>query len=193
MLNQVNRITQDVLDNARTILSMIYLYFAIIGLFGFALFICEEAIQSIQFANFSCKDSGRYDMMKENLEKIEQINGTIKLLNGWLMWLNPIQKWAYADYALATDRYLETIHTLVMAMDPGLYAGELITFPFYYKRVKEYDNYKTLTTGLLSVDVPLDFDITGNPVDITGVIQPFKGRYIFLLQDHFTQKGESHE
>jgi len=178
----ISKVHKSVFENGKAFLSVFYLYLAVIGLFGFALFICEEAIQSIQFANFSCKDSGRYDMMKKNLESIDSINKTIKILNRYLMWMNPIQQWAYADYALATDRYLETMHTLVMARDPGLYLGEEITIPFYYKSKREYADRVRLSYGLLSVDVPMEIEIPPNSIDVTGVVETMGGRYLIRYE-----------
>ena len=129
----------------------------------------EESIQSIQFANFSCSDTRRFDLMKLNIERIEKINKHIRIINKYLMWMQPIQKWAYADYADATDQYVASMQAEILASDPGLYVGEKIAIWFYWKSIQTAETGILLKAGKIHINLPAQPQ--KNPVWIEGILE----------------------
>jgi len=124
-------------ETSERLLKWFFLYISIIGLFGFSLFILEESVQLVTFSNFACKDANRYDLIKKNNHKIEQILGHMRVINTYLMWMQPFQWVAYDDYINATESYVEAMQGLVLANDPGLYQDEEISIDFYYRTASQ--------------------------------------------------------
>ena len=156
-------------DGLSGVLKYFYLYLSIIGLISFSCFICQEAIQIVTFANFSCSDTRRYDLLKKNIEKIAEINDHLRALNAVLLIMQPFQYIAYSDYCNGTQSYIETLQAEVLANDPGLYAGEQISIDFYYKSLISDQRGFVIKSGkLLCI---LATKPQGNPVRITGVVR----------------------
>ena len=162
---------KSVLDD---FLKWFYLYLGIIGLVSFSLFIMEEAIQSCQFANFSCSDTYRYDLIKKNIERISKINKHLKVLTVTLMWMQPFQWWAYQDYGDATDNYVASLQAEVLANDPGLYVGQEIDIDFYWKSVIKREKY-ILSAGKLVYRTETMPE--SNSVRIKGIVRKYKKKY----------------
>ena len=160
-------------------LKVFYLYLSIVGLFSFSLFLAEEACQAGMFANFSCSDTHRYDLMKKNIEQISKISKHMVLINKVLLFLQPIQWLAYSDFIEATDLYVESIQAEIFASDPGLYLNETVTFNFYWKSAKKTKTGYVLKAGRLSL---VSKDKTINPIRVTGTItQQSSNTYRILL------------
>jgi len=163
-------------------LKFFYLYLSIVGIFGFSCFILEESLQQLTFANFQCKSSGRYDLLKLNIEKMAEINGHLRLTNKVLIGLQPFQWLAYADYVKATEAYIKTTRATVLAKDPGLYVGEEMgDLLFYYKGVSRSESRGTvLRAGCLSYRLEGE-TIPGSPLWIRDArIERVDGRRFVL-------------
>jgi hypothetical protein len=160
-------------------LKFFYLYLSIVGIFSFSCFIFEEANQTLMFANFSCSDTHRYDLMKKNIERMAEINDHLALINKVLLCLQPIQWLAYSDFIDATQQYIESIQAEIFASDPGLYLNETVTFNFYWKSAKKTKTGYVLKAGRLSL---VSKDKTINPIRVTGTItQQSSNTYRILL------------
>ncbi len=157
-------------------LKIFYFYLAAVSLITFSLFICEEAIQGLMFANFSCSDTYRYDLIKKNIEKMKEINHHLKKMNIILQFLQPFQWWAYKDFGEATDRYIESLQAEVLANDPGLYINRIVTIQFYWRKCTEENGKFLLRNGKMSVWVkekPIEKTII-----VTGVMTKNKRGYL---------------
>lgn len=148
------------------ILKFFYFYVAFIGLFTFSTFIMEESLQMLTFSQFTNAKTERWDIAKDNLDKMVKINNHLKFLNIWFLWVQPFQFVSYTDFADATDGYIESQRALILANDPGLYAGSCVVVKFYYRQVIQSSDGVTLKAGKLqykTASLP-----KSNPVNITG-------------------------
>jgi len=152
-------------------LKIIALYLAFAGVFGFTIFIMEEGIQLLSFANFSASDTRSYYLMKENLELMRSINGTLKTVNKYFLWLVPPQQVGYDKYAQATDQYIKTLEAEIMANEPGLYINQYVSIRF------KYDSYTAAKNGLYvatnkRVKVILKQPPASGIIQVSGIVQP---------------------
>jgi len=157
-------------------LKFFYLYLSIVGLFSFSCFICEEALQALMFANFSCSDSNRYDLTKKNIERMSKINNHLLYTNKLLLILQPIQYLAYSDYIEATNSYISSIKAEVLANDPSLYLGEHLDIHFYYKHITKKTDHYLLSNGKISIKVSTLPEQTS--IRVSGRLRKDKSRYI---------------
>jgi len=147
------------------------LYLAFAGVFGFTIFIMEEGIQLLSFANFSASDTRSYGLMKENLELMRNINGSLKAINKYFLWLIPPQQIGYTRYAQATDQYIKTLEAEIMANQPGLYANQYVSINF------KHNSYSKAKNGLyIAKNKKVKVIMTQPPesefIHITGMARP---------------------
>ena len=112
------------------------IYFTVIGTIGFSLFMIQEGQQLITFANFSISQSGRYDLLEKNLEKMELTNATLNFITKWFAWPNPFAYTAYSLYGDSTKVYIETMRSNAVAHAPYLYFGKKITVQLQWKTIR---------------------------------------------------------
>ncbi len=140
------------------------LYLAFAGVFGFTIFIMEEGIQLLSFANFSASDTRSYGLMKD-------INGSLKAINKYFLWLIPPQQIGYNRYAQATDQYIKTLEAEIMANQPGLYANQYVSINF------KHNSYSKAKNGLyIAKNKKVKVIMTQPPeskfIHITGMARP---------------------
>ncbi len=123
-----------------TLLKWTAVYLACAGTFSFSAFILEEGIQLLSFAQFSASDTRQFHLMKANLDLMEEINGKLKFINTYFMWMVPPQRMGYGYYTRATDNYIATLKAEVMANDPSVYVGERVSLLFAPKQVAAGQN-----------------------------------------------------
>lgn len=109
---------------------------SIIGLVTFSLFILEESLQSIMFATWAAKDAKRWDLVLYGLDTSKKINRTIKIVNHLFGWIQPLSFLAYRSYAKATDIYIESATSEVLARQPELFVGREIELLFRPTKIK---------------------------------------------------------
>jgi hypothetical protein len=161
---------------------MFYFYLAIVGLFTFASFIMQESIQMLTFAQFTNAKTERYDLMYDNIKRMEEINSHIRMLNEYFLWLQPFQMVSYGDFADATDEYIKSQLALILANDPGLFvmSSELVAIQFYYKQVLNQQDYYVLRAGKLQYSTTTKPQ--SNPIYISGKIVKISD-YLFEIKD----------
>ena len=147
------------------------LYLAFAGVFGFTIFIMEEGIQLLSFANFSASDTRSYGLMKENLDLMKDINSSLKSINKYFLWLIPPQQIGYNRYAQATDQYIKTLEAEIMANQPGLYANQRVSIIF------KHNSYSKAKNGLYVAKNKKVKVIMAQPpeskfIHITGMARP---------------------
>jgi hypothetical protein len=156
-----------------------YVYLAFVGIFAFSLFIAQEATQIVIWANFNGLSEKRYNLVKANLDFLEDINNTGKFINKYFMWINPVQKWSYNAFHRGTDQYINTIQAAVLAHEPALYADQAITFEFKYTSSSRLESGDwELRNRDISVRVPERPD--GEYINIQGVIRKLPGGRVVI-------------
>lgn len=148
----------------KTFLKAFYFYIALTGTVGFSLFIMEEGIQLLSFAMFTTSDTQRWDIAKANTERMRSIQGHMRVVNACFMWIQPFQCYSYGDYIDAIDGYLDSQESMIMAMDPGLWVGERVSFKFYYRTVSG-NMYRSNRLCVKLTTKPV-----GNPILVTGIM-----------------------
>ena len=169
--DQIQELVGKIAEKSNFAMKIFFLYLSIIGLFGFSIFILEESAQTVTFSNFVNKDTGRYDLIKKNNDKINKIIDHMVLINTYFMWMQPFQCISYADYIIATRAYVEAQEALVLAHDPGLYEGESVSLDFYYKTAtqdRSRPNIWSLQSGKLVVFV--DTLPSKKTIQISGIV-----------------------
>lgn len=146
-----------------------YFYLAFVGIFGFSLFIAEEAMQVCMWGNFAAQDAGRYDLIKNNIETIGKTNEIFQKINDSCMWINPFQYWGYGAWSDGTDAYVASMQGLILAKEPSLYTSERISMNF------KWDSYKRGKNGFYvavngKVKVILNFEPKKKTLAISGVV-----------------------
>ena len=122
-------------------------YFTIVGTVSFSAFICEEACQVITFANFSVKQSSRYDLLEENLQTITKINNILDMLVTYFLWLNPFAYTSYGLYVEATEAYVKTMRAEGIAKAPSLYVGKHVELCLRWTCIKTLPSGKFKVTA----------------------------------------------
>jgi hypothetical protein len=155
------------------ILKLFYIYLAFVGIFAFALFIAQEATQVVIWSNFNGLSEKRYNLVKENLEYLEDINKTGRFINKYFMWINPVQRWGYNAFHRGTEHYVKTIAASVLANEPSLYMGQYMTFEFRHSQYSQIEGGQYLATfGKVSVilsDMPAN---TNKYYTVSGLVRP---------------------
>ena len=152
-------------------LKCFYFYLAFVGIFGFSLFIAEESIQCIQWGSFAAQDARRYDLVRDNCEMIKHINSKLKWVNNTFMWINPFQYWSYGAFGDATDTYVASLESLVLANDPEVYLNEYVTITFKYNSFKKAKNGLWIASNG-KVKVVLSQEPTTKSLKLSGVLRP---------------------
>ena len=115
---------------------LIAIILSIIGLVTFSLFILEEANQTIMFATWAAKDARRWDLVLYGLDASKKINRTMKIVNYMFGWIQPLSFLAYRSYAKATDIYIESAKSEVIAREPELFVGREVELLFRPTTIK---------------------------------------------------------
>ena len=161
----------NIVNKIRIFLQCFYFYLAFIGIFGFSLFIIEEAQQINCWAVFAASDSNRTDLILKNCQVIEELNHGAKWINKYFMWINPFQKYSYSAWHKSVDVYLETQRAYVLAKSPELFIGQEITMDFRYDSYKPGKNnlfiLKNKKVKIITKKIPENLVIK-----VSGTVQP---------------------
>jgi hypothetical protein len=106
----------------------IYIY--LIGMIGFSLFIIEEASQVATFSTFMSKNNNDLTLMLSASKIMDINNNLIKTINKSIGWISPFTYISYNKYAEAQDLYSQCIKYHILAHQPELLEGEVISFQF---------------------------------------------------------------
>lgn len=162
---------ENAFKRAELFLKCFYFYLAFVGIFGFSCFIMEESIQCIQWGSFAAQDAKRYDLVRDNCDMIVKINSKLDTINTYFMWINPFQYWSYGAFVDATNTYVASLQSLVLANDPEVYLGRTMAVTF------KYNNFKKAKNGLWvavnnKIRVVLSEEPTTKTVLISGLLRP---------------------
>lgn len=92
------------------------LYISIAVTIGFTMFIFEECMQTVMFANFSYEKNKDVEGLKHNIKQMEGIAEINKLFVYGVGWLNPIMFPAYLTYINANEQYIKSAKSSLKRM-----------------------------------------------------------------------------
>jgi len=140
-----------VIQKTRSKMAAIATILSIMGLITFALFILEEAMQTIMFGTWAAQDAGDWALVMAGCTSNRKINRTLKIVNYSVGWIQPFAFVAYKSYGEAMDFYIEALERKVLKREPGLFLGRTLKInvqPINHR--KTADGYLVKTkTGLL--------------------------------------------
>jgi hypothetical protein len=132
------------------------IYLSIVGFFGFSLFICEEAIQTIMFSTWQAQDVNRWETVMESTSMMETINHKMVFMNNMGGWLNPMMWVSYDAYSDATNQYIKSLRQKIFANEPQYLNGHNVYFEFmpkkyiYDENSREYNLYNNKICVVIS-------------------------------------------
>ena len=154
------------------------IYLSIAGLSSFSMFIIEESIQTVMFGGWQAVSAQDWPLVKKGAGLITQFNKGLKVVNYSTGWINPLAFLSYYDYMLASDYYVEALNANIFANDPGLFAGEIVTFKF---NPDEIENRADGQVVLRNRNIEVMTNITppdGLPLRVTGRVTRAKGKIV---------------
>jgi len=117
----------------------------IIGVVTFSQFILEESLQTIMFGTWAAQDAGDWEHVLAGADAMAYTNRVLKVVTNCFGWINPFAFVSYRHYANASDYYIESLRSKVMANRPELMAGRVITVTFKPKSAqKTQENGKNM-------------------------------------------------
>lgn len=140
-------------------------YLSICGMFGFALFIEEEAFQTVMFSVWQSVDCKDWKTVKEAIVIMESFQRQIDGINYVGGWLNPLCFISYSAYSKAEGHYIKALKVKTFANAPELFIGEKINFTFQPKTVERYRDKWALINGRLSV---ISSEPSTDQIEVTG-------------------------
>ena len=102
----------------------------VIGVVTFAMFILEESLQTIMFGTWAAQDAQNWEHVLNGADAMNTTNRVLKIVTNGFGWINPFAFVSYRHYSRATDYYVESLRSKVLANAPHLMAGRKITIEF---------------------------------------------------------------
>jgi hypothetical protein len=131
--------------SAHPVLRLATMFLAVLGIFTFPLFICNEATRVAVWATWQADNTELY-ILKEGVDVIRAINGTSKGINYTGGWLHPISFQGYRAFTKATDYWLLTAESRILSHDPKLMDGSTVTVMFRPRTIE------STTDGVLLIN-----------------------------------------
>lgn len=151
------------------VLKVFYAYLGLCGLFIFALFIMEEAIQQATWGTWPAKDARNWPLVLKGCDIIKSINKGLKIINYSVGWIQPLAFFSYRSYSKATDYYVEALEQQAFAHSPQSFIGRRIKFTFIPEKVIKEDGVVKLIHRKIQVIV--DEVPDGKKVEVDGVVE----------------------
>jgi hypothetical protein len=146
-------------------------YLGVVGLFSFNCFILEEAFQTTMFASWAAFDAREYRLVKREIDTLETLRVTLKVVNLAGGWTNPFGFVAYGGYVDAEREYIDALSAKLFAQAPELFDGEIVTFEFMHQEEEPKDGYSEFHNGRITVLArELGSTVTGRVMATNGKI-----------------------
>jgi len=120
----------------KVVLTSFLAFITLFGLIGFSLFILEESAQVLMFSSWQAIDAHRWDIVLIGVDQMTVANDTLKAINKYAGWINPLSFLSYDAYATATDTYIMALMARILANEPSLFIGREVKFTFKPKKVE---------------------------------------------------------
>ena len=166
------------LTKIKVYLSFFAIYLSIAGLSSFSMFIIEESYQTVMFGTWQAVSAQDWPLVKKGAVLMKGINKSLKVVNYSTGWINPLSFLSYYDYILASDYYVDALNANIFANDPGLFAGEVVSFKF---SPDEIENRAADQVVLRNRNIEVITDVPppdGLPLRVTGRITRSNGKIV---------------
>ena len=151
----------------------------IIGVVTFSMFILEESLQTIMFGTWAAQDAQNWEHVLRGADAMGVTNRMLKIVTYGFGWVNPFAFVSYRHYSKATDYYIGSLESKVLAQAPHLMAGREISMEFHPRSAeKTEDGSYTLRAGRFHLRSD-SADLT--PRSVTGVLEVVNGRLFIRI------------
>jgi len=169
MLSHLEQLVSSTAGRIRKILTGIMIYLFIISTATFACFILEEAGQVFIWSTWPAQDAGRWDLVKNGLDGIENCRKTLNIVNNTFGWLNPFAFVSYRAFGKSMTAYEAGLKARILKQDPAAYLGEKIEFEFTATQLmKDKSGIRLIGNGLV---VWVDQEIKPGRFLVTGTVK----------------------
>jgi len=162
----------------RTLITIGAAYLSIVGLVTFSCFILEEAIQMSTFGTWPAKSAQDWPTVLRGADVIQHINRQLRFINHWFGWAQPLALVSYNSFSDATDYYVHTLHSVILAHQPELMVGREIDVNFKPKQVERVQTGFILHNGAMQVavsDLRAEAPSAFEPVRVRGTLRAGPG------------------
>jgi len=147
--------TQAILAKLKAVMTnapkWIGIYLGLVGLFSFNCFILEESFQTVMFGSWSAFDAREYRLIKREIQTMEGLRTTLKVVNNVGGWLNPFGWVAYNGYVNAEREYIDALRAKLFANAPEVFHGDVVSFSFVPQEEEPQDGYSLYKNGRITV------------------------------------------
>jgi len=147
----VDTATITITSRLKTTLMIVTLMLSIMGVVTFSLFIFEESLQTVMFGTWAAQDAKDWQLVLQGHDLNRGINATMKKVNTFFGWIQPLAWLSYRSYGQATDFYLDALQAKIFANNPALFAGRTIDFVFRPRSIIHNDKGSVLVNGKIHV------------------------------------------
>lgn len=153
----------------RTILGILAVYLSLAGLVTFSLFILEESFQTVMFGTWPAQDAGRWDIVLEGTDLMEDFKWWMTSVNLTVGWIQPLAFVSYRAYAKSETFYIRSLRAKVLQNQPELMVGRKVKIRFIIRStVKRGENKYILSNGRLRIITP---ERLSGVLDVEGVVK----------------------
>jgi hypothetical protein len=146
----------------------------LIGVVTFSMFILEESLQTIMFGTWAAQDAKNWEHVQRGADAMRVTNRVLKIVTYGFGWVNPFAFISYKHYSKATDYYIGSLESKILAQAPHLMAGRKVTMEFRPKSADKLENGGyVLRAGRFSM-YSETADLSPRPV--TGMLEVVNGR-----------------
>ncbi|MFH1980384.1 MAG: hypothetical protein ABIL58_00940 [Pseudomonadota bacterium] len=135
-------------------LTALGIYLSVAGLVTFSLFILEESLQTAMFGSWAAQDAEAWEIVHESCVFMENINGTMTVMNYSAGWVQPFAFVSYRAYSKSAEIYIRALRAKVFARAPELFIGQDVDFNFRPDSIEVVsDDALLLKSGKIAVFV----------------------------------------
>lgn len=163
-------------------LSTIALVLSVMGIVTFSLFIFEESLQIVTFGTWPAADAGRYDLVLEGIDLMENTNSWMKAINYSVGWIQPIAFLSYRAYGKSTDFYIKALKAKSFARDPKAFIGrrvEIVFVPMTAEVKDDVVHYVNRLVEVVAKGPPLPLQA----MVVEGVVKARTGEHITIVAE----------
>lgn len=144
------------------------IYLGLVGLFSFNCFILEESFQTVMFGSWGAFEAREYRLIKREIQTMEGLRTTLKVVNNVGGWLNPFGWVAYNGYVNAEREYIDALRAKLFANAPEVFHGDIVSFSFLPQEEEIQDGYSLYKNGRVTVMARVLTPVVTGRVTATG-------------------------
>jgi len=128
------------LKKIKDILGTFMVILGIMGLVTFSQFIVEESIQTTMFGTWAAQDAKDWKTVKLGSDLIKRQICLLDNITKYVGWVQPLAWISYGEYAKAASYYTTALDAKILAHEPMLFDGEIISMTFHPESFTEDEN-----------------------------------------------------